>query len=173
MVGTSDQSCWLAEACKILLLFQTTGLLDHPKFLACQCHRPMKRQRLLEAAMWQVPALITTTRICRSAHVHCTGRYCAVLCCAVLYCTVLYCTVLYCTVLYCTVLYCTVLYCTVLYCTVLYCTVLYCTVLYCTVLYCTVLYCTVPTVPYRTVSNGQKNNQLGKTARSTTQDKKT
>ena len=143
MVGTSDQSCWLAEACKILLLLQTTGLLDHRKFLACQCHRPMKRQRLLEAAMWQVPALITTTRICRSAHVHCTGRCCAGLCCAVLCCAVLC------------------------------CAVLCCAVLCCAVLCCAVLCCAVPTVPYRTVSNGQKNNQLGKTARSTTQDKKT
>ena len=26
MIGTSDQSCWLAEACKILLLLLGTGL---------------------------------------------------------------------------------------------------------------------------------------------------
>ena len=32
MVGTSDQSCWLAEACKILvLLLQFTGQVNLPK----------------------------------------------------------------------------------------------------------------------------------------------
>ena len=27
MIGTSDQSCWLAEACKILLLLQMNSLV--------------------------------------------------------------------------------------------------------------------------------------------------
>ena len=33
MIGTSDQSCWLAEACKILLLH--TGTLNYLHIITC------------------------------------------------------------------------------------------------------------------------------------------
>ena len=33
MIGTSDQSCWLAEACKILLLSIVISLVGWPKLV--------------------------------------------------------------------------------------------------------------------------------------------
>ena len=53
MIGTSDQSCWLAEACKILLLLLTIHAelpcMVHKAFLLCRlpkrasCYPPMLR----------------------------------------------------------------------------------------------------------------------------------
>ena len=37
MIGTSDQSCWLAEACKILLLLLLTRFLSLTSLLKLGC----------------------------------------------------------------------------------------------------------------------------------------
>ena len=37
MIGTSDQSCWLAEACKILLLILLGTLTDYAEYLIHSC----------------------------------------------------------------------------------------------------------------------------------------
>ena len=72
MIGTSDQSCWLAEACKILLLL----LLSPPR---SHCQLPVsgrRMQRFLQFRLGCHGLPIATGRLAGAGHVDRANRIC-------------------------------------------------------------------------------------------------